>query len=705
MEINKDDIRTHLERITRRWGEFNDDAKFEIRCIQKDKKEKPVFQVYTRHEIDKAIKFIEFMNPQDYNTYVTANPARPDQTGNVTNKDIIRAFHVFCDCDDTDAVENVQADFKTGFKGTYAVYTGMKPKRGHVYYELEEPITDMALYTEIQRAVATKFNSDISINNPARIMRIAGTINYPDKGKREKGRVIELTQYKEITHKEIPLEDVKEHFNVGKKVEPQWDINLGGFTQAERLDLENALARIRANDHWHDNVVKVTASLVARGKNDDEIHAFLGNITLAGYTYDDTQKEVTRAIQDARDKGFDANAHLTRQSVEMPVYDEEEDIFDFWTYVDPMTLPRRDFLYGRHYVRNFCSLTAAAGGVGKSLLTMAEAICMATGTEIIGTHTKKCRVAYFNAEDPYDEIQKRVIAFIQHHGIKQSELSDFAIASGRMKELLLMIGEHGEVNTNLFDKLEREIKKNKIDVLILDPLANMHTSTESNENFARIGRNLSMLADRCQIAIEIVHHTRKVQSSTDSLSVDDARGGSALVAAVRNARIVSRMTKEQGEALGVDEFIDYMKIEPFGKSNLGRPLDKYLWYKKVANMLPNYDEVVAIEEWTPPTTFDGISDEKIRSCLKEIKNTHLYLLASHRATSSETKISIYEFIANFFELNLEDKADKRKVYNIVKGWLDTDVLREKTIDGQNIDAKAYRKGSEIKTIIKGEVWL
>ena len=80
-------------------------------------------------------------------------------------------------------------------------------------------------------------------------------------------------------------------------------------------------------------------------------------------------------------------------------------------------------------------------------------------------------------------------------------------------------------------------------------------------------------------------------------------------------------------------------------------------------------------------------------------------MASHRATSSETKISIYEFIANFFELNLEDKADKRKVYNIARGWLDTDVLREKTIEGQKIDAKAYRKGSEIKTIIKGEVWL
>lgn len=705
MEINKDELRKHLNKIVERWGELSIEPKLEVRCIHSVKKKSLVWKYFTKHELEDAIRFIEVLNKDKYNAYATIHPVDPNTVGNASNDNIMAAFYVFCDCDDTQSVENVQKDFKAGFVGSYAVYTGMQPKRGHIYYELEQPILNLEEYTQIQRAIAKKFGSDISINNSSRIMRLAGTINYPDEGKRQKGRIIEMTQYLQLNGKVRAIEEIKEHFNDDKKEEPQWDINLGGFTQSERLDLENALARIRANDHWHDNVVKVTASLVARGKNDDEIHGFLGDITLAGYTYDDTYKEVSRAIQDARSKGFDANAHLTRQTVTLPEYDDDEDIFEFWEYVDPLTLPRRDFLYGSHYVRNFCSLTAAAGGVGKSLLTMAEAICMATGRDIIGTQTKKCRVAYFNAEDPIDEIQKRVIAFIQHHGIRQDELGDFAIASGRMKELLLMVGEHGEVNTNLFDKLEKEIKKNKIDLLILDPLANMHTSTESNENFARIGRNLSMLADRCQIAIEIVHHTRKVQSNSDSLSVDDARGGSALVAAVRNARIISRMTKEQGEALGVEEFIDYMKIEPFGKSNLGRPLDKYIWYKKVANMLPNYDEVVAIEEWKPPTTFDGISDEKIRDCLRAIKNETMYLLSSPKATKNENKMSIHEYIADFFELNMEDKADKRKVYNIVKGWLDTDVLREKVVDGYNIDSKIYRKNSEIKTIIKGEVWL
>jgi hypothetical protein len=37
---------------------------------------------------------------------------------------------------------------------------------------------------------------------------------------------------------------------------------------------------------------------------------------------------------------------------------------------DPRTLPRREFLYGRHYARKFVSVTVAPGDVGKTTLTL-----------------------------------------------------------------------------------------------------------------------------------------------------------------------------------------------------------------------------------------------------------------------------------------------------------------------------------------------
>jgi hypothetical protein len=35
---------------------------------------------------------------------------------------------------------------------------------------------------------------------------------------------------------------------------------------------------------------------------------------------------------------------------------------------DPKTIPRREWLYGRHYIRKYLSTTIAPGGVGKSAL-------------------------------------------------------------------------------------------------------------------------------------------------------------------------------------------------------------------------------------------------------------------------------------------------------------------------------------------------
>ena len=52
---------------------------------------------------------------------------------------------------------------------------------------------------------------------------------------------------------------------------------------------------------------------------------------------------------------------------------------------DPATIPRRQWVYGHHLIRRFLSTTVAPGAVGKSSLTMVEAIAMATGRALLGT--------------------------------------------------------------------------------------------------------------------------------------------------------------------------------------------------------------------------------------------------------------------------------------------------------------------------------
>nr|QQZ50288.1 hypothetical protein JKL49_00735 [Phenylobacterium glaciei] len=59
------------------------------------------------------------------------------------------------------------------------VMTGAVPEsRPHFYWRLEEPCANLPAWTARQRAIAAHLGGDAVIN-PSRIMRLAGTVNYP----------------------------------------------------------------------------------------------------------------------------------------------------------------------------------------------------------------------------------------------------------------------------------------------------------------------------------------------------------------------------------------------------------------------------------------------------------------------------------------------------------------------------------------------
>ena len=47
-------------------------------------------------------------------------------------------------------------------------------------------------------------------------------------------------------------------------------------------------------------------------------------------------------------------------------------LFRPWEVIDPLTLPPRDFIYGRHYIREFARVTLAPGGGSKSTISWAS---------------------------------------------------------------------------------------------------------------------------------------------------------------------------------------------------------------------------------------------------------------------------------------------------------------------------------------------
>ena len=88
---------------------------------------------------------------------------------------------------------------------------------------------------------------------------------------------------------------------------------------------------------------------------------------------------------------------------------------------DEATLKAREWVYGNHYQLGIVTGTVGPGGGGKSSLNLVEMVAMATGRNLLGEQPKeRLPVWYHNAEDPIDEICRRLAGIIKYHGIPQS---------------------------------------------------------------------------------------------------------------------------------------------------------------------------------------------------------------------------------------------------------------------------------------------
>ena len=90
-----------------------------------------------------------------------------------------------------------------------------------------------------------------------------------------------------------------------------------------------------------------------------------------------------------------------------------------WSDACLSDLPPRQWLYGRHYLRGALSLTIADGGVGKTSLALTEAVAMASGKPILGIPVQQRSVWYWNGEEDFLEIQRRVFAICERFEVNR----------------------------------------------------------------------------------------------------------------------------------------------------------------------------------------------------------------------------------------------------------------------------------------------
>jgi hypothetical protein len=351
---------------------------------------------------------------------------------------------------------------------------------------------------------------------------------------------------------------------------------------------------------------------------------------------------------------------------------------------DSATIPRREVLYGRHYSRRNIGASIGAGGRLKTSHALFEAVEMTVGRDLTITITSEAlpsgplRVLVLNAEEDQDELDRRVAAICQRYNVAETDLGGrLFVKSVRDRPLRLATFVRGAATLNQPDleTLTGLIEQNSIDVFMLDPWVSFHAVNESSnmDMDLVIKAGLGTIATSTNSAGEIFHHPGKPKPGQAETTVEDARGASAIIWAVRSARVFNFMTPEEATKLGISEDNRRRHIRiANGKANMC-PLGKAEWIKIEVESLPNGDEVACSSRWIPPNPFDGVTTTDMAT------GAQLAATGAFRADSRSPKWFGYA-LADLLHVPVAYGADNdpkhpTRINTIIKTWLKNKVLK------------------------------
>jgi hypothetical protein len=368
-----------------------------------------------------------------------------------------------------------------------------------------------------------------------------------------------------------------------------------------------------------------------------------------------------------------------------------------FVYRDPKTIPPREWLYDHHFARGYVSTDIAPGGVGKTSNVLVECIAMASGRNLLGAAPPRpLTVWYVNLEDPLEEIERRIAAILIHYRIQPDEIAGrLFINSGRDTPLVIVekLGDKFEVTRPVVDALSDEIRANKVDVILVDPFVNCHTVPE-NDNGAvnTVVRTWARIADECSCSVCLVHHVRKASNGQTEFTADDARGAGALIGAVRSARVLNVMTKDEAAQSNVEEKQRTLHFRvDNGKQNMRPPMERAQWRKLVSVCLDNATEenpsdwIGVVTAWALPGAFDGVETQHLR----DVQNL---IAGQDWAENSQSSNWAGHAVADVLGLDAEDPAARKRIKTLLRTWIENKVLRKESVH----DTRAGRRRTMIR---------
>lgn len=578
-------------------------------------------------------------NKQGCGVYVTVNAT--DGKGR-SRRNVVTARAVWNDFDGTPR--------PAAFQIEPGCVTETSPGRFQTFVRIE-PTTDLNAASDAQARLAAYYGTDRTITDPARVCRLPGFLH----NKREpfRSRIVALNEFESpVTLEEVatahPCEYRRpsERRDEGRAEEPEAGFDNPIDVARAREFLEDAPPSIEG-EGGNRNAYNIACELNDMGISPD--------LSLELMTADDgwnsrcepewSSEELETIIANAaRYKVGSAG----QKSAAEPLFDEPIDAGAYddapekpkgkitptrFEWIEPSAIPCRQWLYKPCFIRKYIGLTVATGGAGKSSLLLAELMACVSGRALLGVSpVGQLRCWYWNGEDPFEELQRRIAATIKHHGVTKAEMGDrFYYDSGRDLPIKIATLDGGTVKIArpLVKAMVEAIREHRIDVLVIDPFVSSHNVTENDNNaIEQVAKEWARIADATNSHIHLVHHTRKTGKG-EAASISDSRGASALSSAARVRRALNTMTEADATAAAIPEELRSLYVSAdLAGSSMTRPAESLDWFKLESVNLGNGpdddpeggDEVGAITAWKHPGVVPlVVTDEQAEEILADLR--------------------------------------------------------------------------------------
>jgi len=526
------------------------------------------------------------------------------------SKDVTTTKFAWADADG--ALDDVMVRCeKHGLEPEIVVHTGTFPEpRAHLYFRLPVPATGADNIKSTNKAVRELLGTD-TVHNADRLMRLAGTVSYPNAAKANRGYETELTTLK--------INKEAEPIDAGKLMLARRHTDGLNGRRYDEDKLARLIVELATPGMWHNSMIRAVGHLVAKGLSDSAIHALADKSwTQEGYTTQQTHDEVQQAIDGAREKGWSPDDQPTTNGSKPIRIDGSFDV---------TRLPQRNWLAKGLLLQGHLTVVVSPGGIGKSIWSMSAAVGVATGKpELIAgaSDAKHGRALVINSEDDNDELCRRLAAILERHEIGPSRLDGKLFIQstyGETSRIAAYDAGSGEVREGgLFNQVQDFALEHGVSLIVLDPLVGLHNAPE-NDNGAmeQVALVLRRLAQVTGAAVLVIHHTRKgaTGGKADSYAgeMDAGRGASALVNAARIVKTISRMPKEGSKDPVIEWRIgkNLRRIDD-AKGNYDPPAEEAIWFELQSTVIANGEYVPS------PVLFDmaAVNDRMREEAEKEV---------------------------------------------------------------------------------------